>query len=196
MTRSARYSYAEWERVRDEGIPVSYALACAIYIPAFLIASMVAEIVVGVTDAPSSSWSLELHILELSGAPAVAAVAIVWVQNRTRLKLPDRAAVSLVLAVCACALAGVVVVILYSRPAERCVDVKTMTVAARKDCQNQPRGAAGRPGGTGTEDRYAWYYGGSGTDEEGEPAKGGSFTAPGEGGGGTSDDGEGGEGGE
>jgi hypothetical protein len=95
MTRSARYSYAEWERVRDEGIPASYALACAIYIPAFLIASMVAEIVIGVTDAPSSSWSLELHILELSGAPAVAAVAIVWV-----------------LAVCACALAGVVVEIL------------------------------------------------------------------------------------
>jgi hypothetical protein len=86
MTRSARYSYAEWERVRDEGIPASYALACAIYIPAFLIASMVAEIVIGVTDAPSSSWSLELHILELSGAPAVAAVAIVWVQNRTRAK--------------------------------------------------------------------------------------------------------------
>jgi hypothetical protein len=155
---------------------------------------MVAEIVVGVTHVPSS-WSLELYILELAAAPTVTAVAIVWVQNRMRRKLlSDRATVSLLLAVCACAMAGVVVVILHSRPAERCVDVRTMTVAARQDCQNQSRGVAAQPGGTGNGDRFAWYYGGSGTDEEGEPAKGGSFTAPGEGGGGTSQDGEGGEG--
>jgi hypothetical protein len=113
-----------------------------------------------------------------------------------RRKLTYRATVSLLIAVYACAIAGVVVVTFYSRPAQRCVDVRTMMVAARQDCQNPPRGAVGQPGGTGTEDRFAWYYGGSGTDEEGEPAKGGSFTAPGEGDGGTRDGGEGGEGGE
>jgi hypothetical protein len=69
---------------------------------------------------------------------------------------------------------------------KRCVDVKTLTVAATRDCQEPAR-----PGAGTTEARFAWYWGGSnsGQDEEGTPVKGGSFTAPGAGSGGDGGDG-------
>lgn len=139
--------------------------------------------------------SQEGYILALAAALAVARIAITWAQEYVTPMLSNRAVVSLVLAVYACAIAAVVGLTLQSLSAERCVDVKTMTVAARQDCRNLPQGPAGRPGGTSNEDRFAWYYGGSGTDKEGGPAKGGSFTAPGAGSGGTSGGEDGGEGG-
>jgi hypothetical protein len=39
---------------------------------------------------------------------------------------------------------------------KRCVDVKTLTVAATRDCQEPAR-----PGAGATEARFAWYWGGS-----------------------------------
>jgi hypothetical protein len=127
--------------------------------------------------------------LVFPAAPAVTFAVGVWVVDRLRIR-PGFRVLSLAMAV---AFAGAIVWFLtlnLSVP-RRCVDVKTLTVAATRDCQEPSR-----PGGGATEARFAWYWGGSnsGQDEEGTPVKADSFTAPGAGSGG--DDGDGGDGGD
>jgi hypothetical protein len=75
----------------------------------------------------------------------------------------------LILAVLASA---VVAMIMLHGNEQRCVDRNTMTVVSAANCQ--PRS---RPGTTGSQDAYAWYYLGRGT-QTGDRIQGGSFTRP------------------
>lgn len=108
------------------------------------------------------------YLVPFAVVPPAIFVAAGWIKDRTGRRLLLPVGVPLALAA-----SGVIIGLAATAPGnvlKRCVDVRTMTVAAARDCQGHPA-----PGIT--ESQYLWYYGGSGTEED-EPARGGSFTPP------------------
>jgi hypothetical protein len=110
------------------------------------------------------------YLLPLAVLPPAIFMAAAWIKDRTGRKLLMPVGVPLALAVSAGIIA--LAAIAPGQVLRRCVDVRTMTVAAPQACQGHPA-----PGIN--EAQYLWYYGGSGTEED-EPARGGSFTPPGQ----------------
>ena len=111
----------------------------------------------------------------MTTAPSASLAAALLLHNLmrlVRLRLPDVAGLALALTLALAAYATVITLASTVHLNDKhCVDTKTMKVAATQSCQSPPD-----PAVPDLRPRYRWYYGGSG-DEEGETARGGSFTA-------------------
>jgi hypothetical protein len=106
---------------------------------------------------------------------AAAILLIVWA-SRFAERLAGRRLPGLRLGlIVAVLVSAVVAMIMLHGNEQRCVDKNTMTVVAAANCQHQA--SQGSPGTTGTQDSYAWYYRGRGTQVS-DKVQGGSFTRP------------------
>jgi hypothetical protein len=158
--------------------PDDKVLAVVLVVVAFLLALQMGGIATHATgiSAIGDVWLLWPLL-------TAAMLLIVWgsryAERRARRLLPGLR-LGLILAVLA--FATFAMIKLHSNE-QRCVDKNTMTVVAAANCQHQ---ASQRT--AGTQDSYAWYYRGRGT-QVGDRVQDGSFTRPDQGSSGNGDTG-------
>jgi hypothetical protein len=158
--------------------PGDRVLAIVLLVVTFLLALQIGGIATNATgvSAIGDVWLLWPVL-------AAAILLIVWAsrlaERLANRRLPGLRA-GLIVAVLSSA---VVAMIMLHGNEQRCVAKHTMTVVAAANCQRQAS-----PGTTGSQDSYAWYYLGRGT-QTGDRVQGGSFTRPDQGNSGNGDTG-------